>query len=67
MENINTERTVDTLPLVMTVPEASEVLRIGRCKAYDLVRCGQIRSIRVGSAIRIPKAALIEFLNGSTA
>lgn len=39
------------------------VLDIGRNTAYELVRSGQIRSIRVGRQIQIPKKALLEFLS----
>ena len=53
---------LDDLPLTLTVEEAGQVLRVGRNTAYDLVRCGQLRSIKVGKQIRIPKQALLEYL-----
>jgi len=40
------------------------ILGIGRNIAYELVRSGRLRSIRVGRQVRIPKNALIEFLEG---
>ena len=40
------------------------ILGIGRNTAYELVRSGRLRSIRVGRQVRIPKNALIEFLEG---
>ena len=40
------------------------VLDIGRNTAYELVRSGQIRSIRIGRQLRIPRDAVVEFLNG---
>lgn len=39
------------------------VLDIGRYTAYELVRSEQIRSIRGGRQIQIPKEALLEFLS----
>ena len=51
-----------TIPLVMTVPEMAEILHIGRNAAYDLVKSGAVRSIRIGRNIRIPQAALMEYL-----
>ena len=51
------------LPLALTVLEAGQVLRVGRNVAYDLVRSGQLRSVRVGKNIRIPRDALAEYLN----
>ena len=40
------------------------ILGIGRNTVYALVRSGRLRSIRVGRQVRIPKNALIEFLEG---
>ena len=54
---------LDTLPLTLTVAEAGEVLRIGRSSTYSLVRCGRLRSIRVGKMIRVPRDAIVEFLS----
>ena len=51
------------LPLALRVEELMPVLGIGRNTAYELVRSGQIRSIRVGRQLRIPKEALLEFLS----
>ena len=53
---------LDDLPLTLTVDEAGKVLRVGRNTAYELVRCGQLRSIKVGRQLRIPKQALQEYL-----
>ena len=43
-------------------------LRIHECfrmdTAYQLIRSGQIRSVRIGRQIRIPREALLEFLDG---
>lgn len=55
----------NNLPLVMTVPEMAEILHIGHNAAYDLVKSGAIRSIRIGRNIRIPQSALLEYLNRS--
>ena len=51
------------LPLVMKVADLMPVLCIGRNTAYELVRSGQIRSIRVGRNIRVPKEAVAEYLS----
>ena len=52
----------DELPLTLTVTEAASVLRIGRTAAYNLVRCGKLRSVRIGKVIRIPRDAIYAFL-----
>ena len=60
---INTQINLDNLPLVLSVPDLAAVLRIGRNSAYQLVSSGQIRSLRIGKNIRIPQAALLEYLS----
>lgn len=54
--------TLETLPLLLTVGEMASVLRIGRNPAYQLVKDGSIQSIRVGRSIRIPRNALVQFV-----
>ena len=56
---------LDDLPLSLTVPEVGEILRVGRSKMYQLVRCGEIRSIRIGRAIRVPRDAVAEYMRGA--
>lgn len=45
-----------------TVPEAAQLLRIGREHAYDLIKSGALPSIRLGKAIRVPRGALMAVL-----
>ena len=49
-------------PDVMSVNDLKTALCIGRTKAYELVNSGAIKSIKVGSAIRIPKKSLLDYL-----
>ena len=58
----NKYRSLDDLPVTLRVEELMKLLDIGRNTAYELVRSGKLRSIRVGRQVRIPKNALIEFL-----
>ena len=48
---------------VLTVEELAETLRIAPSSAYGLVRRGDVRSVRVGRAIRIPAEAVDQFLS----
>ena len=57
-------RSFDDLPFVLRVEDLMPILDIGRNAAYELIRCGQIRSVRVGRQIRVPKEAVAEFLAG---
>lgn len=56
-------RSYDELPLTLRVEDLTSILDIGRNTAYELVRCGTIRSIRIGKQLRIPKDALVEYLS----
>ena len=60
----NKYRSFDDLPLTLRVEDLMPVLDIGRNTAYELVRSGQIRSIRIGRQLRIPRDAVVEFLYG---
>lgn len=50
-----------------TVDELGRVLRVGRNQAYNAVRSGQVRSIRVGRRLVIPTAAIRQLLEGTPA
>jgi len=50
----------------LTVLELAAYLRVSRRKAYELVATGEVPSIRVGSALRIPRAELERQLEEST-
>ena len=58
----NKYRNLHDLPMTLRVEELMPILGIGRSTAYELIRSGQIRSIRIGRQIRIPRDALLEFL-----
>ncbi|HVL83209.1 MAG TPA: helix-turn-helix domain-containing protein [Pseudonocardia sp.] len=50
-----------TTPLLLTAEEAAELLHIGRSKVYDLIRNGDLRSIKIGRLRRVPLDAVHEF------
>lgn len=51
------------MPDVLTIPECQQVLRIGRSTAYRLIQSGELRCIRIGRSIRIPKKYVMEFVS----
>ena len=61
----NKYRSLDDLPMTLRVEELMPILGIGRNTAYELVRSGRLCSIRVGRQVRVPKNALIEFLENT--
>lgn len=51
-----------TLPITLCVEDLMPILNVGRNTAYRLVRSGEIRSIKVGRQIRIPRQVLLDYL-----
>jgi excisionase family DNA binding protein len=52
--------------LTLTVPEAANALGLGRNTVYDLIRQGHLPHLRVGRIIRVPQAALTEWITSNT-
>lgn len=48
--------------LLYTAEEAAELLKISRCKVYDLLRNHDLRSVKIGGTRRIPRGALEEYV-----
>ncbi len=51
----------DPLPRYLTVNEFCERFRLSKSFVYELMARGKIRSVKVGSARRIPVTAMLEF------
>jgi excisionase family DNA binding protein len=66
MDPINVE-TRQVRRLTLTVGEASQVLGVSRSSAYELVRRGELPSMRLGRRIVIPVRALDALLDRVTA
>ena len=47
----------------LTVEELCEVLKIGRNAAYTLLNSGELKALRNGRVWRVPKQAVIEYVN----
>jgi excisionase family DNA binding protein len=45
-----------------TVEQAAKMLHIGRDKVYELLRTGQLRSIKIGKLRRITEEQLADFI-----
>ena len=52
-------------PDILTVSDLQRLLNIGRSTAYRLIENGEIRCIRVGRTIRIPKKFIADFIENS--
>jgi len=54
------------LPEVLTAREAAAILRVGRNQLYQAIGCGQLRAVRIGRSLRIPKQALLDLLGSGS-
>ena len=53
--------------LVMTVPEAGELLGLGRNASYEAAKRGDLPTVRIGKLLRVPKAAFHRMLESAVA
>lgn len=49
-------------PEIMTIAEVAKALRIGKNKAYDLVKAGKLPALKLGGKIIVPKMCLVSFI-----
>lgn len=52
------------LPLLVDVSEAAELLSLSRSKVSNMAGRGELPSIRIGRAVRIPSNALLAWIDG---
>jgi len=57
---INRKTRFHDLPDFLSVEEFRSYLGLGRTKIYELLRSGEIQSLKFGRIIRIPKAVLCD-------
>lgn len=53
---------VTVIPVAYRVEEAAESLRISRDSIYELIRSGELRTIKVGARRLVPVIALSEYI-----
>ncbi len=49
-------------PLLLTIPEAAQVLAVGRTTMYELITAGEIGLVRIGRSVRVSIATLEDFV-----
>ena len=54
----------EQMPLVLTIPEAAELLRLKKSTAYKLVKEGHLPTIKIGRQVRIPRDELLKIIQG---
>jgi excisionase family DNA binding protein len=55
---------VDETPLLLTIDEAAQQLRLSRAFTYELAARNEIPVVRFGRRVLVPKAALDDLIAG---
>ena len=48
---------------VVDIDDLQKMLKIGRSTAYEIVKNGRIKTVKIGKRYIIPKQSVMEFLN----
>jgi excisionase family DNA binding protein len=48
--------------LLYTVPEAADALSLGDSKTWELIAAGELESVRIGRARRVPRDSLDRYV-----
>jgi len=62
-----TENYISRESAMLTVDEVKKILRIGTNKAYEMVAQKKIPSIKLGNSIRVPRKALMDWIEKEAA
>ena len=49
--------------LLYSIPETAEQIGMGITKTRELINKGALMSVRIGTAVRIPKSAITDFVS----
>ncbi len=63
MRSCSTQKNNASVRRTYLVEEIADILGIGRSSAYELVRQGHFKIVRIGTAIRISKKSFDEWLD----
>lgn len=56
---------MDTDPILLRPEDAAaRALELSRTTTYALIASGQLRSVKIGRARRVPRSALTDFVDG---
>ena len=59
-EGYSTKETYVT-SVLLSVPEASRYLGVGRKKIYELIEWGELKAVKLGRSVQVEKNSLDEF------
>jgi excisionase family DNA binding protein len=56
--------TTGVVRLLLRPEEVAQALNVGRSTVFELLRTGELRSVKIGALRRIPADAVAEYLDG---
>ena len=56
-------KSIDDLPIMLTIPQVAMALSISRSSAYELAHQKRVPAMQVGSRIVVPKERLISWID----
>jgi excisionase family DNA binding protein len=59
------ERPDDT-PLLLKAEDVARLLGIGRTKVYEMMASGELPVVRIGTAVRVPRQRLLDWIEENT-
>lgn len=54
-------------PELLRVDEVAKLLALGRTKVYEMAERGQIPAMKIGTAVRIPRRKLLDWIDAQIA
>lgn len=64
-KDVNSNLSFQDLPPILNVSEVARLLGIGRNSAYGFLKSGAVHAVRVGRQIRVSKAEIERFMEGT--
>lgn len=56
----------EVMERLLRATEVSAILRLSRAKVYELAAAGELPTVRIGTAVRFPEAALRRWISERT-
>lgn len=63
--NLGTTENMFRYPTLLTVSQVQTILHISRTTAYKMIQSNEIKSLRIGRSIRIPKDCIVDYIRTS--
>lgn len=60
--DISQNTSPDDTKVTLTVAEAAQMVRISKPKMYEILRCGKVRSVKVGKKILVSRQSLLNWI-----